>query len=102
MNSTSSGLLKENKTMMHDKIDITITEEALAQLLSYAMDGMREVGEYSPVLAHTFKELASKLPVTAWDAEYIHAFADSLNDTVDGPDEDYSFILNDANDYDDY
>lgn len=83
-------------------MNIEISEEALAELLTHAMAGMQEVGEYTSTVVHTFKELANKLPNSAWNAKVIKEYAITLDDTVDGPDEDYSFILDDTNDYDDY
>lgn len=88
--------------MMNDKITIELQEIMLAQLLDHAMHGIQETGEYTPMLAFYFKELASKLPNSAWNAEAIKEFAANLDDTVDGPDEDYSFILDDYDEYDDY
>lgn len=86
---------------MNDKIQVELQEIMLAQLLDHAMVGIQETGEYTPMLAWTFKELADKLPKTAWNAEAIKEFAANLDDT-EGEDEDYSFILDDTNDYDDY
>lgn len=83
-------------------MNIEIKEDALAELLTHAMAGMQEVGEYSSTTVHTFKELANKLPDSAWNAQAIKEFAKTLDDSIDGPDEDYSFILDDTNDYDDY
>lgn len=83
-------------------MNIEIEEDALAELLDHAMTGMEEVGEYSPTMVNTFKELAAKLSVHAWNAEVIKEFAANLDNTIDGSDEDYSFILDDTNDYDDY
>lgn len=87
---------------MNDKITIEVTEQGLAELLSYAMTGIEEVGDTSPVLVDTFKELANKLPVTAYDAEVTKEFAANLSTTVDGADEDYSFTLESLYDEDDY
>ena len=72
--------------MMNDKITIEIEEVMLAQLLEHAMNGIQETGEYTPMLAWTFKELANKLPDSAWDAEAIKNFAASLNDSIDEDD----------------
>ena len=88
--------------MMNDKIVVEIEEIMLAQLLEHAMNGIQETGEYTSMLAWTFKQLAEKLSDTAWDAKIIKEFAANLDDSIDGPDEDYSFILDDTNDYDDY
>lgn len=74
---------------MHDKIQIEVTEQGLAELLSYAVIGIQEVGDTSPVLVDTFKELAAKLPVTAYDAEVTKEFAANLQAEIDGADEDY-------------
>lgn len=80
-------------------LNIEITEEALAQLLDCTMTGMQELGEYTPTVIETFKELVSKLPESAWNYKTLHEFADSLKDEGE---EDWSFILDDTNDYDDY
>lgn len=69
--------------MMNDKITIEIEEVMLAQLLEHAMQGIQETGEYTPMLAWTFKELANKLPDTAWEAKAIKQFAADLDDTSD-------------------
>ena len=87
---------------MNDKITIELEEIMLAQLLEHAMNGIQETGEYTPMLAWTFKELAAKLPDTAWDAKAIKEFATNLDDTDDGEDEDYSFLLESYDDEDDY
>lgn len=84
-----------------NKVSIEISVLGLAELLDYAKTGMQELGEVTPAVIETFKELVNKLPKTAWNYETLHEFAASL-DTIDGPDEDYSFILDDTNDYDDY
>ena len=68
---------------MNDKITIEIEEVMLAQLLEHAMQGIQETGEYTPMLAWTFKELANKLPDTAWEAKAIKQFAADLDDTSD-------------------
>lgn len=73
--------------MMNDKITIEIEEIVLAQLLEHAMNGIQETGEYTPMLAWTFKELANKLPDTAWDAKAIKEFAANLDDTDDDEDD---------------
>ena len=69
--------------MINDKIVVEIEEVMLAQLLEHAMVGIQETGEYTPMLAWTFKELAAKLPDTAWDAKIIKEFAADLDDTSD-------------------
>jgi hypothetical protein len=51
------------------------------------MTGIEEVGDTSPVLVKTFKELADKLSVHAYDSEVTKEFAASLS-AVDGADED--------------
>lgn len=66
---------------MNDKITIEIEEVMLAQLLEHAMNDIQETGEYTPMLAWTFKELANKLPDTAWEAKAIKQFAADLDDT---------------------
>lgn len=73
--------------MMSDKIQIELQEIMLAQLLEHAMVGMQETGEYTPAMASTFKELAAKLPDSAWNAQAIKKFADSLDDSIDDADE---------------
>ena len=73
--------------MMNDKITIELQEIMLAQLLEHAMVGIQETGEYTPMLAWTFKELAAKLPDTAWDAKIIKKFAANLDDTTDDEDD---------------
>lgn len=88
--------------MMNDKITIELQEIMLAQLLDHAMNGIKETGEYTPMLAWTFKELANKLPDSAWNAETIKEFAAGLDDTIDDGDEDYSFTLEEYDEYDDY
>lgn len=79
--------------MMNDKIQIELQEIMLAQLLDHAMHGIQETGEYTPMLAWTFKELANKLPNSAWNAEAIKEFAASLEQEEDYPlleeDDDY-------------
>lgn len=70
-------------------LNIEIEEDTLAELLDYAMTGMEEIGEYTPALVKTFKELANKLSVHAYDSEVIKGFAASLQAEVDGADEDY-------------
>lgn len=69
--------------MMNDKIQIELEEIVLAQLLEHAMHGIQETGEYTPMLAWTFKQLAEKLPDTAWEAKAIKQFAADLDDTSD-------------------
>lgn len=88
--------------MMNDKITVELEEIALAQLLDHAMMGIQETGEYTPALAFAYKELAEKLPDSVWNAEAIKEFASSLDDSIDGPDEDYSFILEEYDEFDDY
>jgi hypothetical protein len=88
--------------MMNDKVNIELQEIMLAQLLDHAMVGIKETGEYTPMLAWTFKQLAEKLPDSAWNAETIKEFAASLDDTIDDGDEDYSFTLDPLYDEDDY
>lgn len=88
--------------MMNDKIQVELQEIMLAQLLDHAMVGMQETGEYTPMLAWTFKELANKLPDSAYNAETIKEFASNLDDSIDDGDEDYSFTLEDYDEYDDY
>lgn len=73
--------------MMNDKIVVEIEEVMLAQLLEHAMNGIQETGEYTPMLAWTFKQLAEKLPDTAWDAKEIKEFANNLDDTTDDEDD---------------
>ena len=87
---------------MNDKIQIELPEIVLAQLLDHAMIGMKEMEEYTPALASAYKELAAKLPNSAWNAETIKKFAIDLDDSIDGADEDYSFILDDYDEFDDY
>lgn len=73
--------------MMNDKITIELQEIMLAQLLEHAMHGIQETGEYTPMLAWTFKQLAEKLPDTAWEAKAIKQFAADLDDTTDDEDD---------------
>lgn len=73
--------------MMNDKITIELQEIMLAQLLEHAMHGIQETGEYTPMLAWTFKQLAEKLSDTAWDAKEIKEFANNLDDTIDDEDD---------------
>ena len=73
--------------MLNDKITIEIEEVMLAQLLEHAMNGIQETGEYTPMLAFTFKELANKLPDNAWDAQIIKEFAANLDDSCDDEDD---------------
>lgn len=87
---------------MNDKITVELQEIVLAQLLDHAMVGIKETGEYTPMLAWTFKELAAKLPNSAWNAEQIKEFAKTLDDSLDDGDENYSFMLEEYDDYDDY
>ena len=75
--------------MMNDKITIELEEIMLAQLLKHAMVGIQETGEYTPMLAWTFKELANKLSNNAWDAQAIKEFANNLDDTTDDDEDDY-------------
>jgi hypothetical protein len=75
--------------MINDKIQIELEEVMLAQLLEHAMNGIQETGEYTPMLAWTFKELANKLPDTAWDAKVIKEFAANLDDSCDDDEDDY-------------
>lgn len=82
-----------------NKVNIEISVLGLAELLDYAKAGMQELGEITPAVTEAFKELVNKLPKTAWNYETLHEFADSLKDEGD---EDYSFILEPYNDYDDY
>ena len=74
---------------MNDKIQIELEETMLAQLLEHAMNGIQETGEYTPMLAWTFKELANRLPDTAWDAKIIKEFASNLDDTTDDDEDNY-------------
>ena len=87
--------------MMNDKVNIELQEIMLAQLLDHTMVGIQTTGEYTPMLAWTFKELANKLPDSAWNAQAIKEFAANLDDTIDD-DEDYSFTLEEYDEYDDY
>jgi hypothetical protein len=66
------------------------------------MNGIQETGEYTPMLAWTFKELANKLPESAYNAQAIKSFAADLDDSIDDADEDYSFTLKEYDEYDDY
>lgn len=75
--------------MMNDKIQVELQEIMLAQLLDHAMNGIKETGEYTPMLAWTFKELANKLSDNAWDAQAIKEFAANLNDSCDDDEDDY-------------
>lgn len=75
--------------MMNDKITIELQEIVLAQLLDHAMVGIQQTGEYTPMLAFYFKELANKLPNSAWNAEQIKEFAKTLDDTIDDDYDDY-------------
>ena len=84
--------------MMHDKIQIEVTEQGLAELLDYAMTGMQEIGEFTPVLIDTFRELVNKLPATAWNYEVLKGFTDNLYTLAD---EDYPLTGKDYED-DDY
>lgn len=80
-------------------ISTEIPEAALAELLEHAMTGMQEVGEFTPTCAQAFKELVSKLPKDAWNYKSLQEFAASLKDEGE---EDYSFTLEDYDEYDDY
>lgn len=86
--------------MMSDNIQIELQEIVLAQLLTHAMEGIMETGEYTPALAHAFKELADKLPVTAWNSELIKEYAKTLDDNIED-DEDYPLTWDDE-DWDEY
>lgn len=89
--------------MMHDKITMEIEKEALYQLLDHAKAGIQKTGDYTPMLAFRFKELLNVLksdPVYA--NTHLNEFADSLDDTIDDGDEDYSFTLEEYDEYDDY
>lgn len=89
--------------MMNDKIQVELQEIMLAQLLDHAMVGMQTTGEYTPMLAWTFKQLAEKLPDSAYNAEQIKEFAKTLDDSIEeDDDDDYSFTLEEYDDYDDY
>ena len=72
---------------MNDKITVELQEIMLAQLLEHAMVGIQETGEYTPMLAFTFKELANKLSDNAWDAQIIKEFAANLDDSCDDEDD---------------
>lgn len=88
---------------MHDKITIEIEKEALFQLLEHAKTGIQEVGDYTPMLAFRYKELLNVLkedPVYA--NTHLNEFAASLDDSIDDDDDDYSFLLEEYDDYDDY
>ena len=88
--------------MMNDKIQVELQEIMLAQLLDHAMVGMKETGEYTPMLAWTFKELADKLPNSAYNSEAIKEFAANLDDNLEDDDDDYSFSLEGYDEFDDY
>ena len=88
--------------MINDKINIELQEIVLAQLLDHAMIGMKETGEYTPAMATAFKQLAAKLPNSAWNAETIKEYAKTLDDSIPDDDDDYSFMLEEYDDYDDY
>ena len=75
--------------MLNDKIVVEIEEIMLAQLLEHAMVGIQETGEYTPMLAWTFKQLAEKLSDNAWDAKIIKEFAANLDDSCDDDEDDY-------------
>lgn len=76
-------------------ISVEIDERDLYELLSFAKEGIQKAWDYSPNLAHAYKELASKLPEIGYD--YVKNFANSLFDA----EEDYSFLIDDYDD-DDY
>lgn len=78
---------------------IEIEPRVLAELLENVEIGIKEIGEYSPELAHAFKELAQKLSEAGYANEHLIDFANSLSSNGE---EDWSFILEDYDDYDDY
>lgn len=82
-----------------NKVNIEISVQGLAELLDYAKTGMQELGEVTPTCIEVFKTFLNNLPTTAWNYKELHEFVASLKDEGD---EDYSFILDDTNDYDDY
>lgn len=89
--------------MMNDKITIEIEKEALFQLLDHAKTGIQEIGDYTPMLAFRYKELLEELKKdSAYANTHLNEFADNLDDSIDDGDEDYSFILEDYDEYDDY
>lgn len=72
-------------------ITIEIKERTLYELLSYAREGITKAWDYSPELAHAYKELASKLPD---GYSYVTDFANTLSEE----EEDYPLT---GADYDD-
>ena len=77
-------------------MNIKIEEDDLAELLTYAGYGMAEEGEYTPEFAQLFKQLVEQLPEGTWNKVALTERAASYTD------EDYSFTLEDYDDYDDY
>ena len=77
-------------------MNIEIEPKNLAELLTYAGYGMAEEGEYTPEFAQLFKQLVEKLPEGTWNKAALTERAASYTD------EDYSFILEPYDDYDDY
>ena len=77
-------------------MNIEIEPEMLAELLTYASYGMAEEGEYTPEFAQLFKQLVLELPEGTWNKAALTERAASYTD------EDYSFTLEDYDDYDDY
>lgn len=73
-------------------IVIEIDERDLYELLSYAKEGIQKAWDYSPELAHAYKELASQLPEVGY--EYVKNFANSLSDV----EEDYPLTWDDDDD----
>lgn len=77
-------------------IVIEIDEWDLYKLLSYAKEGIqKDDQDYTPELAHAYKELASRLPEVGY--EYVKDFANTLHDV----EEDYPLTWED-DDYDCY
>lgn len=77
-------------------MNIEIEPDNLAELLTYAGYGMAEEGEYTPEFAQLFKQLVEQLPEGTWNRTALIERAASYTD------EDYSFTLEDYDEYDDY
>jgi hypothetical protein len=75
-------------------MNIEIESRVLAELLEHAEIGIKEIGEYSPELAHAFKELVLQLSEAGYASEHLIDFANSLSNT----EEDYSFLIGDDDD----
>lgn len=77
-------------------MNIEIKPKDLAELLTYASYGMAEEGEYTPEFAQLFKQLVEQLPEGTWNRAAL------IERAANYTDEDYSFTLEDYDDYDGY